>query len=90
MVDEDRYCIDELTGSSPIQAALDKVALGLLDEHARTACDDGEAESRAEQMRRADGGRRAPDEARLTAAAAWSSMSISHERISRRLGGGGA
>ncbi|MEH3053632.1 MAG: metal-sensitive transcriptional regulator [Patulibacter minatonensis] len=35
MVDEDRYCIDILTQISAAQAALDKVALGLLDEHAR-------------------------------------------------------
>ena len=35
MVDEDRYCIDILTQISAIQAALDKVALGLLDGHAR-------------------------------------------------------
>jgi len=35
MVEEDRYCIDVLTQISAIQAALDKVALGLLDEHAR-------------------------------------------------------
>ncbi len=35
MVDEDRYCIDVLTQISAVQAALDKVALGLLDEHAR-------------------------------------------------------
>jgi DNA-binding FrmR family transcriptional regulator len=35
MVDEDRYCIDVLTQISAIQAALDKVALGLLDDHAR-------------------------------------------------------
>jgi CsoR family transcriptional regulator, copper-sensing transcriptional repressor len=33
MVDDDRYCIDVLTQISAIQAALDKVALGLLDEH---------------------------------------------------------
>lgn len=36
MVKEDRYCIDVLTQISAIQAALDKVALGLLDGHART------------------------------------------------------
>jgi hypothetical protein len=30
MVDDDRYCIDVLTQLSAIQAALDKVALGLL------------------------------------------------------------
>jgi DNA-binding FrmR family transcriptional regulator len=35
MVDEDRYCIDVLTQISAIRAALDKVALGLLDGHAR-------------------------------------------------------
>jgi DNA-binding FrmR family transcriptional regulator len=35
MVEDDRYCIDVLTQISAIQAALDKVALGLLDEHAR-------------------------------------------------------
>jgi DNA-binding FrmR family transcriptional regulator len=34
MVDDDRYCIDVLTQISAIQAALDKVALGLLAEHA--------------------------------------------------------
>lgn len=33
MVDEDRYCIDVLTQISAVQAALDKVALGLLDGH---------------------------------------------------------
>jgi DNA-binding FrmR family transcriptional regulator len=36
MVEEDRYCIDVLTQISAIQAALDKVALGLLDGHAHT------------------------------------------------------
>jgi len=35
MVDEDRYCIDVLTQISAIRAALDKVALGLVDGHAR-------------------------------------------------------
>jgi DNA-binding FrmR family transcriptional regulator len=34
MVTDDRYCIDVLTQISAIQAALDKVALGLLDDHA--------------------------------------------------------
>jgi DNA-binding FrmR family transcriptional regulator len=34
MVEEDRYCIDVLTQISAAQAALDKVALGLLDGHA--------------------------------------------------------
>lgn len=34
MVTEERYCIDVLTQISAVQAALDKVALGLLDDHA--------------------------------------------------------
>jgi CsoR family transcriptional regulator, copper-sensing transcriptional repressor len=35
MVEEDRYCIDVLTQIGAVQAALDKIALGLLDGHAR-------------------------------------------------------
>jgi DNA-binding FrmR family transcriptional regulator len=35
MVDEDRYCIDVLTQINAVRAALDKVALGVLDDHAR-------------------------------------------------------
>ncbi|HEU5142139.1 MAG TPA: metal-sensitive transcriptional regulator [Solirubrobacterales bacterium] len=35
MVEEERYCIDILTQITAIQAALDKVALGLLEEHAQ-------------------------------------------------------
>ena len=35
MVEEERYCIDILTQISAAQAAIDKVALALLDEHAR-------------------------------------------------------
>ena len=35
MVEEDRYCIDVLTQISAIHAALDRVALGMLDDHAR-------------------------------------------------------
>lgn len=35
MVQDDRYCIDILTQISAVQAALDKVALGLLDAHAK-------------------------------------------------------
>ena len=34
MVEEDRYCIDVLTQIAAVEAALDKVALGLLDDHA--------------------------------------------------------
>jgi DNA-binding FrmR family transcriptional regulator len=35
MVESERYCIDVLTQISAIQAALDKISLGLLDDHAR-------------------------------------------------------
>ena len=35
MVEDDRYCIDVLTQISAAQAALDKVALALLADHAR-------------------------------------------------------
>jgi DNA-binding FrmR family transcriptional regulator len=35
MVEQDRYCIDVLTQINAIQAALDKISLGLLDGHAR-------------------------------------------------------
>jgi DNA-binding FrmR family transcriptional regulator len=35
MVDEDRYCIDIVTQINAARAALDKVALGLLDGHVR-------------------------------------------------------
>ena len=35
MVDEDRYCIEILTQISAVQAAIDKVALELLDDHTR-------------------------------------------------------
>jgi len=49
MVDEDRYCIDILTQISAVQAALDKVALGLLDGHARTCVLDAEDEKKPER-----------------------------------------
>ena len=35
MVEDERYCIDVLTQISAIQAALDKVALGVLSDHAQ-------------------------------------------------------
>jgi CsoR family transcriptional regulator, copper-sensing transcriptional repressor len=50
MVEDDRYCIDMLTQISAIQAALDKVALGLLDAHARHCDVDGHAEGSPEEL----------------------------------------
>jgi DNA-binding FrmR family transcriptional regulator len=50
MVEEDRYCIDVVTQISAIQAALDKVALGLLDDHARHCVVGGHAEGGADEL----------------------------------------
>jgi len=36
MIDEDKYCIDVVTQVAAVQAALDKVSLGLLDGHIRS------------------------------------------------------
>ncbi|HEY1595711.1 MAG TPA: metal-sensitive transcriptional regulator [Thermoleophilaceae bacterium] len=47
MVEEDRYCIDVMTQITAVQAALDKIALGLLDGHARH-CLLGEGEGPSE------------------------------------------
>jgi DNA-binding FrmR family transcriptional regulator len=49
LVDEDAYCIDVLTQISAIQAALDKVALGLMDDHARHCVIDGPADVKEER-----------------------------------------
>jgi DNA-binding FrmR family transcriptional regulator len=50
MVDDDRYCIDVLTQIAAVQAALDKVALGLLDGHARHCIVEGGAEGTPEEL----------------------------------------
>ena len=49
MVEDDRYCIDILTQIGAIQAALDKVALGLLDDHARHCVIGADAEKQADR-----------------------------------------
>ncbi len=48
MVEVDRYCIDVVTQITAIQAALDKVALGLLEDHANHCIIGGE-ESKADE-----------------------------------------
>ena len=48
MVEDDRYCVDVLTQIAAIQAALDKVALGLLDDHARHCVLDAEGDTQGE------------------------------------------
>lgn len=45
MVEDDRYCIDVITQISAIQAALDKVALGLLHGHAEHCVAEGRADT---------------------------------------------
>lgn len=50
MVEEERYCIDVITQISAIQAALDKVALGLLDDHAQHCIIRGGADGQPEEM----------------------------------------
>ena len=58
MIDDDTYCIDVLTQASAVTHALQKVALGLLDEHirhcvAQAAADDGDAEEMITEATRA-------------------------------------
>jgi CsoR family transcriptional regulator, copper-sensing transcriptional repressor len=59
MVENDRYCIDVLTQISAAQAALDKVALGLLDDHAHHCvigpADPGEREEKTAELMAAVG-----------------------------------
>jgi DNA-binding FrmR family transcriptional regulator len=58
MVEEDRYCIDVMTQISAVQAALDKVALGLLDDHARhcvVGAPDAKKDERTEELMAAVG-----------------------------------
>jgi CsoR family transcriptional regulator, copper-sensing transcriptional repressor len=50
MVNDDRYCIDVLTQISAVQAALDKVALGLLDGHARHCVVGGHGEGEPQEL----------------------------------------
>jgi DNA-binding FrmR family transcriptional regulator len=54
MVEDERYCIDVVTQVTAIQAALDKVALALLEDHANHCVvgggDEGADERTAELM----------------------------------------
>ena len=49
MVEEERYCIDVVTQITAIEAALDKVALGLLEEHAQHCVIGAEPERQEER-----------------------------------------
>ena len=48
MVEEDRYCIDVLTQIEAAQAALNKIALGLVDGHVRNCMRADEVASEAQ------------------------------------------
>ena len=48
MVEEERYCIDVLTQIEAAEAALNKIALGLLDEHVRHCMRGGRGASEAQ------------------------------------------
>lgn len=50
MVEEERYCIDVLTQIAAIEAALNRVALGLIDEHTRHCVLAAEGDQRSEKM----------------------------------------
>ena len=49
MVEDDRYCIDIVTQITAIQAALDKVALELLEDHARHCVIGGSEDQKPER-----------------------------------------
>lgn len=58
MVGDERYCIDVLTQIGAVQAALDKVALGLLDDHAKhcvIGAEGDEQEAKTEELMAAVG-----------------------------------
>ena len=52
MVEEERYCIDVLTQIEAAQAALNKIALGLVDGHVRSCmrADDGPTDEQVQEL----------------------------------------
>ena len=50
MVEEERYCIDVLTQIGAIEAALNKVALGLIDDHTRHCVVEAKGGERVEKV----------------------------------------
>lgn len=56
MIDNDRYCIDVVTQINAVRAALDKIALGLVDDHVRHCLKDrGRTDEHADELMRAVG-----------------------------------
>ena len=51
MVEDDRYCIDIVTQINAVRAALDKIALGLVDDHLRHCLKDPKrADAHADEL----------------------------------------
>jgi DNA-binding FrmR family transcriptional regulator len=54
MVEEDKYCVDVLTQVAAIRAALDRVALTVLEDHVngcvRGAIDSGDADAQMKEL----------------------------------------
>jgi len=53
MIDDDQYCIDILTQIQAVRAALDKVALELINDHARhcmNETDSAQKEAKADEL----------------------------------------
>ncbi len=56
MVEDDRYCIDVVTQINAVRAALDKIALGLVDDHVRHCLKDAKrADAHADELMEAVG-----------------------------------
>jgi len=49
MIEDERYCMDILTQIGAVQAALDKVALALLDDHTKHCIVDAKGSERTER-----------------------------------------
>jgi CsoR family transcriptional regulator, copper-sensing transcriptional repressor len=45
MIEADRYCIDVVTQINAVRAALDKIVLGLVDDHVRHCMEGGKGAS---------------------------------------------
>jgi len=50
MVEEDRYCVDVLTQIQAAQAALNAIALGLVDDHVRHCMREGATTNQADKQ----------------------------------------
>jgi CsoR family transcriptional regulator, copper-sensing transcriptional repressor len=51
MVDDEKYCVDILTQIAAVQAALDRVALGVLEDHVQGCVADAVASDESRRQR---------------------------------------